>query len=249
MCQFFVLCLLLGTHQRNAKQIKSPVQWVQAKEDQAELEQGTRRKKMQEEEIMALPPPKVRYMSNGMPVDLYVAVQKLRIYGVILLAASLFFLGWSIISYFIAEPLMAFYGMGSFGCSTLTAIFFLTNRIATSGWKGRLNVVCTHLANSGYFAVAALYGHNVSYGRGWTITAGILFGCWILAAAISYNILCQAQRIMDRTEDDGEDALEDIERDLRESDLRVRQSSSTMSGSALQTQQNMRIDSLSFGDV
>lgn len=204
---------------------------------------------MQEEEIMALPPPKVRYMSNGMPVDLYVAVQKLRIYGVILLAASLFFLGWSIISYFIAEPLMAFYGMGSFGCSTLTAIFFLTNRIATSGWKGRLNVVCTHLANSGYFAVAALYGHNVSYGRGWTITAGILFGCWILAAAISYNILCQAQRIMDRTEDDGEDALEDIERDLRETDLRVRQSSSTMSGSALQTQQNMRIESLSFGDV
>ena len=115
---------------------------------------------------MALPPPKVRHMSNGMPVDLYVAVQKLRIYGVILLAASLFFLGWSIISYFIAEPLMAFYGMGSFGCSTLTAIFFLTNRIATSGWKGRLNVVCTHLANSGYFAVAALYGHNVSYGMG-----------------------------------------------------------------------------------
>ena len=54
---------------------------------------------------------------------------------------------------------------------------------------------------------------------------------------------------MDRTEDDGEDALEDIERDLRETDLRVRQSSSTMSGLALQTQENMRIESLSFGDV
>jgi hypothetical protein len=200
---------------------------------------------MSDEERITLPPPKVRYMSNGQPADLFVAVRRLRIYGVVLLATSLFFLGWSIISYFIAEPLMAFYGMGSFGCSTLTAIFFLTNRIATSGWRGRLNVVCTHLANSAYFAVAALYGHNVSYGRGWTITAGILFGIWILALAVAYNILCQAQRIMDRTEDDGEDALEAIANDVYEEDLRVRQSSSSLSS----VPPHINIDSHSFGDV
>lgn len=200
---------------------------------------------MSHEERIALPPPKVRFMSNGQPADLFVAVRNLRVYGVGLLASSLFFLGWSIISYFIAEPLMAFYGMGSFSCSTLTAIFFLTNRIATSGWRGRLNVVCTHLANSAYFAVAALYGHNVSYGRGWTITAGILFGIWILASAVAYHILCQAQRIMDRTEDDGEDALEAIASDVYETDLRVEQSSSSSSS----VPPHINIDSHSFGDV
>ena len=200
---------------------------------------------VQNEERIAFPMSKVRYMSNGQPADLFIAVRNLRIYGVILLATSLFFLGWSIISYFIAEPLMAFYGMGSFGCSTLTAIFYLTNRIATSGWRGRLNVVCTHLANAAYFAVAALYGHNVSYGRGWTVTAGVFFGIWILASAVAYHILCQAQHIMDRSEDDGDDALEAIANDVYERDLSVRQSSSSISS----VPEDMNIESRSFGDV
>ena len=75
----------------------------------------------------------VRIMSNGKPEDLHVAVVNLRIYGVVLLAASLFFLGWSIITYFIVDPFMAIYGMLSFSSSAITAIALLTNKVLLSG--------------------------------------------------------------------------------------------------------------------
>ena len=199
----------------------------------------------------------VRIMSNGKPEDLHVAVVNLRIYGVVLLAASLFFLGWSIITYFIVDPFMAIYGMLSFSSSAITAIALLTNKVLLSGFLLRCNLIATHIGNCAYFAATALHGHKANYGAGFTVMAGILFGVWILAAAIGYNVLSSVQMLMalNKYDDDSqceEDHIshcgEDDHITYFDKDMDVLPTAwSRSSGFSNINSENAR--SLSFGDV
>mmetsp|Transcript_28334 Transcript_28334/g.32592 ORF Transcript_28334/g.32592 Transcript_28334/m.32592 type:complete len:185 (+) Transcript_28334:54-608(+) len=136
-----------------------------------------------------------RKLSNGMSIGLNKALQRLKIFSTLALIISLFFFGWSILSFYMTDPLMALFGAASFFASSITSCFLLTDRATKSGYLSLLNVLCSFTLNLGYFGVYALYGKDHVSERAVATSALFFFILWIFLAPSILYLLWKAQSL------------------------------------------------------
>ena len=139
--------------------------------------------------------------------DLYTAIKKLRLFTVALFVVSLFFMIWSILSFFIYEKeilWLAIFGTVSFSILVLTSIILMVDRIAFR-WRlfTGISTFVSCISCSVYFGICAYELAMIEYGLVSTIVCGILcatlffLGCTGVYLLRNVQLLIQ-MRVIDK---------------------------------------------------
>lgn len=127
------------------------------------------------------------------------SLKSLRFYSSIHLVVSLFFLGFSIMSYFFSKPALALYGTVCFTASTITSISLLMNKITEAGKRvqriTQCNLFTANILDASYFAIATFNVQDLVNDVRYTIICGFFFILYIFSILIGCRILTRVHRL------------------------------------------------------
>lgn len=150
---------------------------------------------------------KKRWMTNGMSQELDSAWKRLRIYAAILMIISLFFLGFSILSLYIARPKLAIYGLVCFGASTVTAMALFFDTFSHMGRLGLCNLLLANLLDTMYFLISTIDLHKSGYEFGYVLFSGMILSYFAINIFVGTYLLNDVLKLTFEDHDD-EDSIE-----------------------------------------
>lgn len=138
-------------------------------------------------------------MTNGMTLDLYVAIRKLRVYSSVVFCASLLFLCWSILAiYLYTEVYLAYYGIGCFSVTCIISISLMLHRAVHTDVGAKLVTLAACLACSAYFGLLTYGLYNIDYGLYSMIVTVVFCMSYSLLGFVGFVILGELQILVQK---------------------------------------------------
>ena len=122
-------------------------------------------------------------------------MKRLRIYATAQLAVSLFFLGFSIISFFLTKPSLALFGTVSFLASTITAGSLLSEKVLETGRFFQCNLFTSNVLATLYFAIATFSIQSLVNDTSYIVICGLLFTLSFFGTFIGYCLVSKVQKL------------------------------------------------------
>ena len=144
-------------------------------------------------------------LTPGLWLHYYIALtefdkmcRRVYIYGAVNGILSLFFIGWSLSSFFSTGALVSLYGLLFFASAALMSCLLMSKNYMLNHPCARINLVLTNVANMGFFVVMGLYYYEHGYNMSLLITTAAFLGIYLILTPLGVYLLTNVQRVRDK---------------------------------------------------